>query len=140
MKGAKIIESEIMQFWVDSKSSGLGFFVVTTSLNLYLRILDSSSREVLGNIEITVNDKQTSGAMSMGSGVKKTTKIFSDNLEKFKRLLLEKIEKEKKGLGLESGKMDNKLDSLDRHRSGHLEEKLARAEQGRENLKKYKNS
>ncbi len=90
-EGIKIIESEIRQFWVDSKCYGFGFFNATTLLSLHLKVLDSSSREVLQNINVTVKDKQTKGAVTMEQGVKKTVEVFSQNLEKFKSILLEKI-------------------------------------------------
>ena|SRR3990170_3932394 len=92
MRGGKIVESEIKQFWVDSKCSGFGVFFVTTSLNLHLKMLDSTSHDILLNTEITVSDYQKVGALSMSSGVKSTSEIFSANIEKFKSLLLEKIE------------------------------------------------
>ena len=92
MRGEKVVESEIRQFWVDSKCSGFGVFFVTTSINLHLKILDSTSHDILLNTEITVSDYQKVGALSMSSGVKSTSEIFSANIEKFKSLLLEKIE------------------------------------------------
>jgi hypothetical protein len=90
-EGSKVVESEIMEFWVDSQSAGLGAFKVTTSFRLNLRVRDKDSGKVLKEIEVNVTDKKSKGAASMGQGVKGTTEVFSQNLEKFKNSLYEKL-------------------------------------------------
>ena len=90
-EGAKIVESEIKEFWVDSHSAGLGAFSVTTSFSLNLKVRDKDTRKVLNEIVVNLRDKQTKGAATMGQGVKGTTEVFSENLEKLKNSLYEKL-------------------------------------------------
>jgi len=94
IEGAKIVESEITEFWVDSQSAGLGAFKVTTFFSLKLKVRDKDSRNVLKETVVSVKDNQTRGAASMGQGVKGTTEVFSENLEKFKDRLYEKLKLE----------------------------------------------
>lgn len=90
-KGTKVVEAEIKEFFVISRSSGWGSFYISTRMNVDINILDADSHEILQKVHVTVNNNQKKGALSMAKGVEKTTAIFSQNLETFKNILLIKI-------------------------------------------------
>lgn len=86
----RIIESEITEFWVDSSSTTLGWLVVT-SLNLRIKVLDSNSLSVLDEFAVEFNHTTRKMAFSMSQAVKKTTGVYSENVEEFKHTLFEKL-------------------------------------------------
>jgi len=91
IEGTKVVEAEIKEFFVMSRCSGWGFFHINTSMNVDINISDADSHESAQKVQVTVYDKQTKGAISMAWGVKRTTEVFSQNLNTFKNTLLTKI-------------------------------------------------
>ena len=90
-----IIKPIINEFWVEGRSKGLAYVTISTVIDVKLVTLKGESDQRPFDISVKIEDEQRKGCFSMSQAVDATIDVCSENIEKFKSLLVNKISEAK---------------------------------------------